>query len=754
MMVLAGILFFQVAWAQKSWDGGAGTDQWSDAANWFPDGIPANTDDVVLNHQWISSAYQVSLPAGLQTVSLHSLLIAGNAETITLELPPGNTGNPGLSLTGTGDALTLQFNSVFINASGATAGSGLLLAGALRIENGARYVHQTARSNAALIDRISTVAGTETGIFEFNVPGTAGYTVSLTGNNFGSLYFRASAAGGTKSYSGSGSGTLTIRGNLLIDTGAQLTSTLTADWVLAGNLSLHGKFNLQPTTTGNTARSLRFVGPACRYTGNGSLILGANFRTLEVNRSSALTLQKSINLPLAGQSFICRGSLNPDTFYIDGPGLFILPDSGQLTIVHQAGISSDGINGPVRTQQRALSSMAAFIFEGRDLQTTGDGLPDTVSSLCMRNANGIQLSKNLYIRDSLQLLLGKISSTFPHLLTLGPCKVLSPASRYGPQNQGYERSFIEGPVGIHLTQGVPITVPLGTDTVFAPVTVLRTEPGSEIRILRYQPTPAPASGLSPPLIRVSDLEHWVWDQPLSAASSISLSVRPWSLHPGPTETPVSAGLSSQWTLLGNNSQGDGYYWIQAGQSAPGLSAMAPALADQNLILPLRLNAFQAWEENDGILLSWEAEEDNQPVRYTITRSENGSVFSDIGQISSSGKSRAVYRWADLHPLPIAYYQVIMGDRNGGIRSKVIRKIQGSRQVKIYPNPVDDLMTINFLTRSSKYEVEVVSLTGTVCKKFVCNTAITQVRVGDLKRGFYLLRLKYGKDWVTLPFTKN
>ena len=34
--------------AEKSWDGGAGTANWHDAANWSPDGIPVETDAVVI----------------------------------------------------------------------------------------------------------------------------------------------------------------------------------------------------------------------------------------------------------------------------------------------------------------------------------------------------------------------------------------------------------------------------------------------------------------------------------------------------------------------------------------------------------------------------------------------------------------------------------------------------------------------------------------------------------------------------------
>jgi hypothetical protein len=91
-----------------------------------------------------------------------------------------------------------------------------------------------------LIDKLSTSPGTENGIFEFDVPGLAGYTVSLTSNVFGSLKFSQFTAGGNKSYSGSGTGNLIIRGDLIIDSAVQVSSTLTADICSVVTLSLKG----------------------------------------------------------------------------------------------------------------------------------------------------------------------------------------------------------------------------------------------------------------------------------------------------------------------------------------------------------------------------------------------------------------------------------------------------------------------------------------------------------------------------------
>lgn len=754
MMVMMGLFFSISAEAQKFWDGGAGTVEWSDAANWQPDGVPLATDDVILSHQWLAGDYIVKLPAGSLSVSIQTLQIIPTQGQIILELPSANTANPGLSLTGSSSSLIIQDRGTLINASGATAGGGMLLAGGMVIYNGGKYIHRTSRSNAALIDKLVQTPGTELGIFEFDVPGSAGYTVSLTGNTFGSLSFRAAASGGPKSYSGSGSGTLTIRGNLLVDTNAQVTTTLTADLVLAGSLTVDGRLNLQPTTPGTVARSLRFIGPQGRLSGSGILLLGVNFRNLDVSREASLQLERNVSLTQPTQQLVCRGRMHFGNFHIDGTGSFILADTGQLFIQHPEGLSASLDRGPVRTQTRSFSARAVYIFQGSSHQSTGDGLPDSVSALGINNPQHVQLLKNLYIRDSLLLLQGKILSTLPYLLTLGPCKVLSPASRYGTGNEGYERSFIEGPVRLHLVKGKAVMVPIGMDTVFAPVRLTKTDPGDEYRILSYVPAPPGVTDVNPPLIRVSNREHWLPDAPISSGVVVDVSLRPWSVVVAPSEKASSAYLSGNWQKLGQPLGTAGYAWLPGNDTVSGISGLSIAALEQAEILPLGFLNFSVREDMNGMLLIWEADENQQRLQYKILRSPDGRQFSEIGSLASFGKTLVKHQWKDLSPPATAYYKVIMLSGTNELSTKTIRKTRAPGGAIIYPNPVQDILNINFSFSSSTYEVEIVSLNGTVCKKFVCNTAIRQVRVGDLKRGFYLFRLKDGTDWITLPFTKD
>jgi hypothetical protein len=168
---------FVTCLAQKKWDGGGNNNQWSNDQNWFPDGVPLLGDDVMLDNSLIQGSYVVELPLGNITVDLHSLIITPNGNQITVLLPSTNSGLPGLNISGTGDALVIGNQGTLLNASGATTGNAILVTGFLRINDGGKYIHQTARGNAALIDRLSIAPGTEKGVFEFDTPGTAGYTV-------------------------------------------------------------------------------------------------------------------------------------------------------------------------------------------------------------------------------------------------------------------------------------------------------------------------------------------------------------------------------------------------------------------------------------------------------------------------------------------------------------------------------------------------------------------------------------------------
>src|SRR5690606_18448833 len=135
--------------AQQFWDGGAGTNLWSDASNWHNDQLPQAGDSVVLDNRFLKEPYDVIFPSGDYSLQLAALRIRAEVDSICLTIPSTNTSSVALQLSATGDALCLQSGAILVNASGASSGTPLSVSNNsyFRIENGAKYIHQTERGH-------------------------------------------------------------------------------------------------------------------------------------------------------------------------------------------------------------------------------------------------------------------------------------------------------------------------------------------------------------------------------------------------------------------------------------------------------------------------------------------------------------------------------------------------------------------------------------------------------------------------------
>lgn len=233
------------------WDGEAGDGQWVTSINWDLDRLPVPGDEVILDNAYINDDYTVFLPGGNNAVSLLSLIISpGSSQIITCILPSANTASPALILTGPGDVFVLNKGAVFRNASGAVLGTPVTVttSGFFRINNGGHYIHQTTRGHTDyLVSRLSDAAGTEEGIFEFDVPGTASYTVSISNRVFGKLIFSASSSGSQRTYTGAGINPVTVRGGMEIRSNTVLSYGANTDSFHIGGDCLvqeSGTFNI------------------------------------------------------------------------------------------------------------------------------------------------------------------------------------------------------------------------------------------------------------------------------------------------------------------------------------------------------------------------------------------------------------------------------------------------------------------------------------------------------------------------------
>ncbi|RYY19950.1 MAG: hypothetical protein EOO04_20965 [Chitinophagaceae bacterium] len=237
--------------AELHWDGEGNDGLWQNAINWSTNTMPAIGDEVVFDNLYQSGSYSVTIATGSGLISPGSIRITpSGANSITLIIPASNTEAPALRCSGAIYGLVLDRGAIFVNESGAAAGATVEISDSIRINNGGRYIHRTPRSHAETIRSLSRAPGTEVGEFEFGIP-VASSTISLSGQVFGRLRLGA-GPNGSINYTGTGTNGLTIRSDLEILPGVNLTLNLEGTMLIRQNL-IHdgGVLNL-----GSTARKL------------------------------------------------------------------------------------------------------------------------------------------------------------------------------------------------------------------------------------------------------------------------------------------------------------------------------------------------------------------------------------------------------------------------------------------------------------------------------------------------------------------
>jgi len=352
--------------AQKKWDGGGGDGQWSTAMNWFDDVVPVVTDDILLDNSLITGSYIVQLP--IIAVTINRLTINPTLPaSIQVLLPVSNTVIPAFTVTGTG-GIIINNGGLFINSSGGSPGTAIVIADSIHINNGGRFVHRSGNGHASYIAKLSRAPGTENGTFEFDVPGPSSYTVSLAGRTYGNLKLLSDAAGGTKSYLSNGSTSAIIRGECRINAGVNYSLDFTGDLSILGQLVNYGNFNLASGPNSNvvkvrqdfycfgTITETAAGQPVIELNGSNNQnlsIIGTvnNSVTLKINNTAGVSLVSSVSLPHKLE--LANGKVITTS-------LFLLTLQAGCSIQTDSTNSNNFINGPLR--KLGLNNTAHFIF--------------------------------------------------------------------------------------------------------------------------------------------------------------------------------------------------------------------------------------------------------------------------------------------------------------------------------------------------------------------------------------------------------
>jgi hypothetical protein len=291
----------------KTWDGGAGTNNWGDAANWNPDGVPTSTNDVSLT--------------GANTININ---VAAAAKNLTLN----------------NASLTLTIQSAY----------SLTVSGDLTITTG------TLNTQASF----PTVSGTVS-----IAGGTVGYTASSGSQTVAAQPYNnlTISGGGTKTLGGS----ITPSGNLTISSGTFDLSSYTANRASSGGtltVSNGATLSIGGTGTLPSNYSTHSIGATStiNYAGTSQTVAilnsSQNYGHLTISGSGTKTLAGTENV--AGNLSISAGTFDLGSYTINRASA-----GGTLTVSNGATLSIGGTGTlPSNYSTHSIGSTSTINYAG------------------------------------------------------------------------------------------------------------------------------------------------------------------------------------------------------------------------------------------------------------------------------------------------------------------------------------------------------------------------------------------------------
>jgi trimeric autotransporter adhesin len=258
-----------------TWDGGAGTTNWGDAANWSSDMVPTSADFVNLN-AGSNTTINVNVPATANDFTLGTNIVLNlNSSTLTVNgnfTQAGGTLNQG---SGTLDMKGTTFTKTgggFNSDSGTTSFSG----GAQSITSGVAFNHLSLSGGAKVFTTGQTFSATDltvassatlglssTSSTTFSISGNLTYSATTAGTNLGSLTLNLTGASGNISTNGTPASLVTP--NITVASGAVKT--------LSTNFGISAGRTFSIASTGRLNAGANTLNGAGAFSmGNGSIL--------------------------------------------------------------------------------------------------------------------------------------------------------------------------------------------------------------------------------------------------------------------------------------------------------------------------------------------------------------------------------------------------------------------------------------------------------------------------------------------------
>lgn len=724
---------------------------WVDSSTWDKPGVPGESDEVFIN------GYSVTIDASTGDVTVKNiyLLNASNTEasrliingmvtlTVTndLEATAKNFDEAIELILYNGATLIIEDDLEFTRESGNNSNKGL----SLRIEDNSQvivhedFIFEYLNANTVNVENVEEIFIDDTALLDV----TGNTLLEFNGGNNFDFHLQGSAqvilrgglevnvSGGKQmTITSSGDAHFQVMGNTTVNnSGSNVYTRILADGT-AGQFTFEGDLTLSSTS----ANKIIYM----EATGDDSVI------DIRGDISMSATTEGDVYVDLkAGDMFLGGEILRPTDF-----GSFYMEDDATLTF-----------NGD-NPQSITYADLAG---------SGSDALNFT--NVAMDNPSGITLQDTLFIEHNFTLTSGKITSTAAEILIIGDQATIT---------GGSETAYIIGPV---IKQGrtadSTFLFPIGNATTYAPIKISGITSSTSEYTAEYFGDPPPfGNSLAEEVTGISETQYWSLTR-TEESDDVEVTLF-WTdaAESGieSLESLIVVGLSEEdvWESYGNGgttggtgSGVPGSVSSMMGDPPPfGVSRFTIGSGPEEKVLPVELIDFDATQDGESINLKWRTGSEINTKHFIIERSHDGIEFKGIATVLSKGDSNRAqsYSGTDTAPLSgVNYYRLKIVDWDGTYEYSPIEVVnfQPRQGLNVYPNPVDDMLSIVAMDSSKDNEgvLEVFSSNGQMiyCSNIDLTNGSYQISTSTLNvriPGVYLVRFTNASGSQIIRFNKR
>ncbi|HEV7779686.1 MAG TPA: T9SS type A sorting domain-containing protein [Chitinophagaceae bacterium] len=219
----------------------------------------------------------------------------------------------------------------------------------------------------------------------------------------------------------------------------------------------------------------------------------------------------------------------------------------------------------------------------------------------------------------------------------------------------------------------------------------------------------------------------------------TLSQTAWQSN-NPGAGTVTGSLTTGPVIPGASERNLAYSTLATTAGDP--AAFFTKSSNELIPLPVRLTSFSGRAVNCAVILKWETGEEQGVRNFELQSSTDGINFINAVQITSKGNNSSYSYTIDNSIPAVCFYRLRIIDLDGHESySKIIPVQSGCKDpfvIKVYPNPVKDVLTISGIIPQS--QLQLTDAAGRIISREVATGTAQEIDMSKLPSGIYMLQV--------------